>query len=74
MFIKSVQSCSVDSIGRTIQRVTTYGKHKNTHFAVDNWNYKGNTIQKRIVAWGDNWQKIVNKIRNKNGKFERIGG
>lgn len=73
MFVKSISSYSVDNIGRTIQRVTTYGKYKDTHIAIDNYLYKGNIIEKRFVAWGDTWQKIVNKIKNKNGKFERIG-
>lgn len=73
MFINRVSSYFMDDCRRTIQRVTTCGKFKDTSIVVDNYNYKGTTIEKRIVAWGDNWQKIVNKIRNKDGKFERIG-
>lgn len=73
MFIKEISSYSVDNIGRVIQRTTKYGKFHDTHIAIDNYNYKGTTIQKRFVAWGDTWQKILNKVRNKQGKFERIG-
>lgn len=73
MFINRVESYFIDNCRRTIHRVTTYGKHKNISFVVDNYNYKGTTIEKRIVAFTDTWQKIVNKIRNKDGKFERIG-
>lgn len=72
MFINRVESYFIDNCRRTIQRVTTYGKHKDVSFAVDNYNYKGTTIEKRFVAWSDTCQKIVSKVRNKNGKFERI--
>lgn len=72
MFINRVESYFIDNCRRTIQRVTTYGKHKDTHFVVDNFNYKGKTLEKRFVAWTDNWQVIRNKTRNKDGKFERM--
>lgn len=73
MLINRIESYFVDGCRRTMQRVTTYGKHKGIHFAIDNYNYKGKTLEKRFVAWSDNWQIIRNKIRGKNGKFERIG-
>lgn len=73
MFINRVESYFVDNCRRTMQRVTTYGKHKDVSFAIDNYNYKGKTLEKRFVAWTDNWQLIRNKVRNKDGKFEVIG-
>lgn len=73
MFINRVESYFIDNCRRTINRVTTYGKHKDTSIVIDNFNYKGKTLEKRFVAWTDNWQVIRNKIRGKNGKFERIG-
>ena len=73
MFINKLESYFIDNCRRTINRVTTYGKHKDTSIVIDNFKYKGNTIEKRFVLFGDTWQKIVNKIRNKDGKFERLG-
>lgn len=73
MFINRVESYFIDNSRRTINRVTTYGKHKDVSFVIDNFNYKGKTIEKRFVVWGNTWQKIVNKVRGKNDKFERIG-
>lgn len=73
MFINRVESYFVDNCRRTINRVTTYGKYKDTNIVIENFNYKGNTIQKKFTLFGDTWQKIVNKVRGKNGKFERLG-
>lgn len=73
MFIKSISSYNIDHVGRTIQRVTNYGQYKGISFAIDNYNYKGTTLQKRFVAWSDTWQIIRNKIRGKDGKFKRLG-
>lgn len=73
MFIKQLSSYGVDSIGRVRQRVTTYGKYKGYSIAIDNFNYKGKTLQKRFVVWDDNFQQIIPKVRDKDGKFKTIG-
>lgn len=73
MFINRVESYFVDGCRRAMKRVTTYGKYKDTNIVIDNYNYKGKTIGKRFVAWGDTWQKIVNKVRGKDGKFKSLG-
>ena len=51
-------------------RVTTYGKYKDMHIAIDNFkNSKGFVIQKRYVLWNNEIQLIWYKNRNKDGKF-----
>lgn len=73
MFIKQVSSYCIDRYGRCIKRTTNFGKFKDTSIAIESDSYKGTVLSKQIVAWTDTWQKIVNKVRNKDGKFERIG-
>lgn len=62
----------MDRIGRVIQRKTTYGKYKDTSIAIDEYIHKGTTIQKRYVTWGETWQRIVNKVRGKDGKMRNL--
>lgn len=73
MLINHVTSNIVDGCGRVLRRTTLYGQRGNIHYAMDSYKFKGTTIMKRYVAWGDTWQRIVNKQRNIEGKFERIG-
>ena len=74
MLVKSISCNLVDNFGRVFNRTTNYGKYKNYHIAIESDRYKGkNVLQKTFVIWNDNMQKIVNKCRKENEKFERIG-
>lgn len=74
MLVNHVTSNVVDSWGRVLRRTTLYGKYKGDSIVVDAYKYKGGkTLFKRFVIWGDSFQKIVNKERTREGKFERIG-
>ena len=55
MLINRLESYFIDNCRRTIQRVTTFGKYKCVSIAIDNYNYKGTTIEKRFVTWNDTW-------------------
>lgn len=56
-------------------RTTLYGKLPNKDsITVDNYIRDGKTVEKRYVIFNDYMQKIINKVRKKDGKgFERIG-
>lgn len=73
MFIKSISSELPIRMGKTIKRITNYGKYKNYHIAIET-DYKDNKIiSKQFIIWNDIMQKIVNKFKNEQGKFNRIG-
>lgn len=72
MLINRIESNFVDRFGRVMRRITTYGKYNGTSIAIDNLEYKGKTFAKHFVAWTDDWQLIRNKVRNKDGRFERV--
>lgn len=51
--------------------VTTYGRYKNFHIAIDNYkNSENATIQKRYVIWNNEIQLIRYKDKNKDGRFD----
>lgn len=74
MFVKSISNNFIDNYGRVFKRITDCGKFKDMHITIDSYAYKGKQVfEKRYVIWNDKFQKIVNKIRKPDGKFERIG-
>lgn len=70
MFIKSISSYYIDKCGKTIKRTTNYGKYKDVSIAIESDSYKDKVITKQYILWTDNWQRIVNKMRNATGKFK----
>lgn len=79
MFIKEIKTnfdyIYKDSFIKQGVRKLTYGKLSNgTSIGIDNYYKDGKIVEKRYVIFNDYMQKIVNKVRKKDGKgFERIG-
>lgn len=79
MFIKQIQTnfTYFDKFGLKKQgiRTTLYGKLSNKDsITVDSYIRDGRIVEKRYVIFNKYMQKIINKVRRRNGKgFERIG-
>lgn len=74
MLIKSITTEFTEKWGKKITRTLNYGQYKNYHITVDNFKDSNGRIEsKRFVIWNNTMQKIVNKFRNKDGKFDRFG-
>lgn len=73
MFVKSIDSTTVNRFGKFCKVRTDYGKYKDYHIAIEHYYQNNKEIEKLYVIWNKWMQMIVPKARNNNGKFDRIG-
>lgn len=59
-------------LGKKAKVVTELGKFKGKNITIRKEVENGIVTEKQFMFSDDNSQKIINKVRNKQGKFERI--
>ena len=73
MYINTIKSTLRNVWGRPVQVVSEVGKYRDYNFVIRKEIENGLVQEKQFVFWDDRTQKIINKVRNKDGKFDRLG-
>ena len=57
----------------SIRVVTDFGKFRGNSIAIRKEIQNGIVREKQFILWNEKSQNIINKIRNSEGKFDRLG-